>query len=181
MPKLYEINQELLGWLSDAEWDEESMALVNPYTGEVLDITEVEQRISELNADKTEVLKWLGMQYINDLSEAEALKNEVERLNSKKKRMERKADSIKTLLERECGGQKTDLGVVTVSYRETTSVRFSDEKGVDVARWLLANGHPECVKVADPEAKKTDVAKLLKGGMAIEGAWLEKRVSCSVK
>ena len=83
------------------------------------------------------------------------------------------------ILDRECGGEKTDCGVATVCYRKTTKVEVDDD--VTAITWLIDNGHTQCYKVPAPEISKTEVKKLLTAGTEIPGVALVQDYSCSLR
>ena len=83
------------------------------------------------------------------------------------------------ILDRECGGEKTDCGVATVCYRKTTKVEVDDD--AVAITWLIDNGHTQCYKVPTPEISKTEVKKLLTAGTEIPGVALVQDYSCSLR
>ena len=83
------------------------------------------------------------------------------------------------ILDRECGGEKTDCGVATVCYRKTTRVEVGDD--ATAVTWLIDNGHTQCYRVPAPEISKTEVKKLLAAGTEIPGVALVQDYSCSLR
>ncbi len=57
------------------------------------------------------------------------LEAEEKRLKDRRQRMEKRHENLIAILDRECGGQKTDLGVATLCYRKSTRVEVSNESG----------------------------------------------------
>ena len=93
--------------------------------------------------------------------------------------MERKKDRLLNILDRECGGEKTDLDVATLYYRKNRHVEVSDaEAAVD---WLRRKGYSECYRIPKPEIYKTNVGKLLDSGEEIPGVELVSTTSCYLK
>ena len=83
------------------------------------------------------------------------------------------------ILDRECAGTKTDLGVATFYYRKTTRVDVSDaEKAVN---WLKRHKHTDCYRVPVPEVAKNEVKKLLAAGENVPGCAVVEDYSCLLK
>ena len=83
------------------------------------------------------------------------------------------------VLDRECGGKKTDLGVATFSYRQNSHVEVADaEKAI---RWLKRHKHADCYRTPAPEVAKAEVKKLLKAGENVPGCSIVQDYSCSLK
>ena len=166
--KLYEINAEI------AELGE--LLLPDPETGEVrADYEEILSRIDALSMARADRLEWIAKLALNTRAEADALKAEEKRLKERRSRAEAKYDRLLDVLDRECGGQKTALGVATLCYRKTSHVEITDP--VQAVRWLYSHGHEDCYRQPEPEISKTAVGKLLDAGEEIIGA--EKVVSQS--
>ena len=172
--KLYEINQQI----------EELMALfdVDEETGEVaenLDNEEIMARLADLNMERQAVLEYLAKMVLNLRSEAAAVKAEEQRLRSRRIALERKEDRIMKILDRECNGQKTSLGVATVSYRKTSRVDVFDAAAA--IQWLEENEHLECLRISAPEIAKTETKKLLNSGVNVPGVEILEDMSCSLR
>ena len=133
--KLYDINRELEQLLEQLEPD--------PETGEVTpDYDEIIDRIGMLSMKREDILDYLAKLALDARASAQALKAEEKRLKERRERMEGRQDRLIALLDRECGGQKTDLGVATLCYRKNTRIEVSDEK--QAAEWLRLTGHDDC-------------------------------------
>ena len=159
--KLYEINEEI-GSLID-------QILVDEETGEILcDIDEIYARIDALEMEKKSILEFLAKLVLNTRAEAAAVKAE-----------EKKESRLMQILDRECAGTKTDLGVATFYYRKTTRVDVSDaEKAVN---WLKRHKHTDCYRVPVPEVAKNEVKKLLAAGENVPGCAVVEDYSCLLK
>ena len=169
---LYEINSEILR-LSDAiEFDEE--------TGELLgDAEELISQIHALQMERHSILEWLAKLILNLRSEQAALKAEEQRLKARRERLGKKEERLIKVLDRECAGEKTDLGVATFSYRKTSHVDVADaEKAV---RWLKRNKHLDCFRIPAPEVAKAEVKKLINAGTKVPGCSVVNGYSCSLK
>ena len=159
--KLYEVDRTI----------EELMQLLepDPETGEIpANEDEIIAQIQELSMDRMDILKWIAKLYLNTRASITGMKAEEDRLKARRKVSENKEDHLKNILERECGGVKTDLGVATVCYGISKRTEIEDEEAV--YEWACKNGHPECYRIAKPAISKTDVAKLLDAGVEIPGA-----------
>lgn len=170
--RLYEINERLDELLLSLEPD--------PETGEVTgDIESVIAEISTLEEDRTSVLKYLAGLAIDAKAQSAMIKEEEKRLKSRRDAYDRKAEKLLEILDRECAGKKTDLGIATVCYRKTTRIEVSDE---DTAiSWLMSHDKRECYRTPKPEISKSNVKKLLQEGVDVPGTVLVEDVSCSLR
>lgn len=170
--KLYEINLEIDEILNSFEIDTE--------TGELLGTTdELLEKLSELQIERTEVLKYLAKEVLNLRAEQEMLKAEEARLKARRDRLSKKTDHIMSVLDRECAGKKTDLEVATVSYRKTTSVNVEDPDSA--IAWLKEGSFDTCYRTPAPEIAKSEVKKLLKEGVTVPGCSIVESYNCSLK
>lgn len=173
--KLYEINNAIETLVSSLS--------VDPETGEIpADADDIIAQLDALNMERSAVLEYLAKIVLNLRSNQLELKAEEARLKSRREQMERREASLMEILDRECAGKKTDLGVATISYRasETTDITGAES---DTITWLLAEGYADCVKL--PEAKlsidKAALKKLIKSGVTVPGAVLTIHNNCSLK
>ena len=91
----------------------------------------------------------------------------------------RKEDRLMQILDRECAGQKTPLGIATFSYRKTSHVEVADsEKAV---QWLKRHKYLDCFRVPAPEVAKAEVKKLINSGVAVPGCAVVEDYSTSLK
>ncbi len=170
--KLYEINFEIAQLLDQMPFD--------PETGEILgDIEEFEKRIWELQMEKKSIMGWLAKVVLNLRSEEAALKAEEQRLKARRDALSKKQDRLMGILDRECAGEKTDLGVATFSYRKTSRVEVADSS--KAVRWLKRNKYTECFRVPEPEVAKAEVKKLINSGTKVPGCSVVEDYSCSLK
>ena len=168
--KLYEVNQLIANIFEQ---------LVNPETGEVIPDEALLAQLDSLQMERSRILEYLAKLVLNTKADAAALKEEEQRLKERRATLERKVDRLMGILDRECAGEKTDCGVATVCYRRTTKVDVADSQ--TAISWLKANGYDSCYKQPDPEVSKTEVKKLLQGGMEIPGITLTQDLSCSLR
>lgn len=170
--KLYEINEEILRLTEQIDVDEE--------TGEVLcDIDAIADGIDRLQMERRSILEYLAKLVLNTRAEAAALKVEEQRLKERRQRLEKKEDRLMAILDRECGGEKTDLGVATLNYRKTTRVEVSD--AAKAVAWLKRRKLLDCFRVPAPEVAKTEVKRLLTAGTKVPGCALVEDSSYSLK
>ncbi|NLI08561.1 MAG: hypothetical protein GX457_15935 [Thermotogaceae bacterium] len=170
--KLYEINSEILRLTDQIEFDEE--------TGEILcDIDAIYDAIGALQMEKKSILEYLAKIVLNLRAEAAAVKTEEQRLKERREKLARKEERLMKILDRECAGEKTDLGVATFSYRKTSHVDVSD--AAKAIRWLKRNKHLDCFRVPAPEVAKTEVKKLINAGTKVPGCAVVEDYSCSLR
>lgn len=168
--KLYEVNQLIADIFEQ---------LVNPETGEVLPDEALLAQLDSLQMERSRILEYLAKLVLNTKADIAALKEEEQRLKERRATFDRKVDRLMSILNRECAGEKTDCGVATVCYRRTTKVEVADNR--TAISWLKANGYDGCYKQPEPEVSKTEVKKLLQGGMEIPGITLTQDLSCSLR
>ena len=172
--KLYEIDVEIMALLDQLEPD--------PETGEVPSPEEEEAIIAQINAlamKREDILRYLAKLALNYRAEAAALKAEEDRLKQRRDALSRKEDSVLMIIDRECDGVTTDLGVATMSYRRTSRIVVADE--AKVVRWLKRHKYKDAVKVPAPTVYKTEVRKLLSAGQKIPGCKVVEDRSYSLK
>ncbi len=170
--KLYEIDQTIQALLDSLEIDEE--------TGEVLgDTEEIFRQIDELSMERSRVLEYLAKLVMNLRADAAALKEEEARLKKRREGLEAKQERLIRVLDRECNGQTTDLGIATLSYRKTSRVEVSDE--ATAVQWLRDHDYTSAFKVPEPTVYKAEVKKLLSAGQEIPGCAVIEDRSCSLK
>ncbi len=169
--KLYEVNQSI---------EEIFEELLDPETGEILNDSETMwQQLEELQMERKRILEYLAKLVMNLRSDQAELKTEEQRLKKRRESIARKEERILSVLDRECAGKKTDLGIATVNYRATESVSVLDvERAV---KWLKRKKYADCYRIPLPEVAKTEVKKLLKSGIKVPGVDLVKGRSCSLK
>lgn len=169
--KLYEVNQSIEELVNLLEPD--------PETGEVpMNFEELLEQLNGLQMERGRILEFLAKLVLNTRAEASAVRDEEKRLAERRHRLERKDERLMAILDRECAGEKTDLGVATVRYRKVPHVEVMDS--ASVIQWLRDNGHEDCYRVKEPEVSKTDVKKLLVAGEEIPGVELRQELSCSL-
>lgn len=170
--KLYELNTEIDKLVEQLDFDWETGEIGENYDDALY------QRIMQMSAEKHDILEYLAKKALNTKSDAEALDAEIKRLTERKRKAENRYKSLVNVLDRECAGEKTDLGVATVSYRTTTKVDFTEE-GLCLA-WLKDNGYTDAYKVEET-ISKTELKKIFKKVDEIPGAVQITSKSCSLR
>lgn len=155
--------------------DQRIMELVDPETGELLDLDAFE----ELQMEREKKLESMALWVKELAATASAIKAEIDTLQERKKAAERKAEALKRYLDFLLAGEKFQTPRCTVSYRKSSSVQVDDPDAL--IRWLESNGYDDCVKYKQPEVSKTDVGKLIKNGVPVPFAAIQERNSLGVK
>lgn len=170
--KLYEINEQIQMLTDQITFDEE--------TGEILcDIDAIATEIDKLQMEKKSVLEYLAKLVLNHRAEETMIKAEENRLKERRERLGKKEERLMAILDRECDGEKTDLGIATLSYRKTNRTEITDSS--EALFWLRENGHTDCYKTPEPEISKSEVKKLIKAGIEVPGCAMVESPSCSLK
>ena len=170
--KLYEVNYAIQQALDRLDFD--------PETGEIGEnFEEVMKELDSLEMERDRILEYVAKVALNIRSDVAALKTEEDRLTKRRKALERKEEKLVNILDRECDGQRKDLGFATVSYRKSERVEVIDS--AKAVEWLHANGHNDCVRIPAPEVRKDDVKKLIKNDAVVPGVKLVVSNNCSLK
>lgn len=170
--KLYEINEEILR-LTD-------QITVDDVTGEADgDLDGIIAQIDALQMERRSILEFLAKLVINLRADVIALKAEETRLHDRRSRLEKKIDRLLQILDRECNGEKTDLGVATLQYRKTVRVDVTDV--TTAISWLKSQKLFNCFRIPTPEVAKAEVRKLLASGTQVPGCELVEDRSYSLK
>ena len=164
--KLYEINAELQRLQDRVEWQEDEKCFLDLDTGEILDDDELDAIFMDLQMERADRIEWMCRMRQNDKAEAEAIKREVQRLQSRQKQYERRADYFEKLILSQCP-KAEDFGVFSVKYTTTHPLEYEPRDEMAIIEWLENNGHDSCVKYALPELRKDDIKKLIKSGVKV--------------
>ena len=170
--KLYEVNQAIVDAIDRLD--------VDPDTGEMgANAEEVMEEINALDMERNRILQYLAKLILNLRAESDEIKAEEQRLKKRRTAVDNKVNRIMDILDRECDGKKTDLGVATVCYRKTSSLFVGDED--EAIRWLAENHYDSCLKVKDPEISKTEVKKLINSGVEVPQCEIVEGCSMSLR
>ena len=170
--KLYEINAQMLALMEQLEPD--------PETGEIP--SNEEEIIAQINAlamRREDILQYLAKLVLNCRAESAALKTEEARLKKRRESLDAKEERLMKVLDRECGGEATDLGVATLNYRKTSKVEVTDE--AKAVSWLKRHKFMDAIKFVAPTVYKTEVRRLLGAGQKVPGCKVVDDRSCSLK
>lgn len=170
--KLYEVNAQMLALMEQLEPD--------PETGEIP--SNEEEIIAQINAlamRREDILQYLAKLVLNCRAESAALKTEEARLKKRRESLDAKEERLMKVLDRECGGETTDLGVATLSYRKTSKVEVTDE--AKAVSWLKRYKFMDAIKFFAPTVYKTEVRRLLGAGQKVPGCKVVDDRSCSLK
>lgn len=157
---LYEINEEI-------------MSCVDEETGEIIDA----QRLLELELEKNTKIENIGLWYKNLLSDAAALKAEIEILAERKKKAESKSEQLKALLDSILAGSKFETSRVSMFYRKSKAVDIDD----DFVNWAMDNDMDEYLRYKDPEPNKTAIKEAILEGSEIAHARVVTKNNLTVR
>ena len=129
--------------------------------------------------EREHILEYLAKVVLNNRAEQAMLKIEEARLYERRKKLEAKEDRLMRVLDRECDGKNTNLGIATFRYRATTKIEVADR--AKAVNWLRRHKYKDAIRVMEPEVDKTVVRQLLKNGAKIPGLALLQSQSCSLK
>ncbi len=170
--KLYEVNAAIAQLIDQLDIDYETGEIGENYDA-------IMEQIHALDMQRQSVLEYLAKVVLNTRAEATMLKAEEQRLKERREALTRKEDRVMKILDRECAGQKTPLGIATFSYRKTSHVEVTDsEKAV---RWLKRRKYLDCFRVSAPEVAKAEVKKLINSGVSVPGCAVVEDYSTSLK
>ena len=178
---LYEINHEIQRIEDSVDYVVSDGTWIDMETGEIITQEEIEKRYAGLKMEKDEVLRWLAKLVLNDKAEIDALKAEEARLKARRAVREKNVERLLAILDRECAGEKKDLGVATASYRVSHFLDYPADKAKDIIEWCKKHRHKECIVVKEPELSKTELTKLLKAGVNVPNVEMSERKNFSLK
>lgn len=157
------------------EIDQKMMELVDPETGEILDI----EAFDKLEMDYSRKVENMALWILDLNDEAENIANEIKRLQGKKTSAENKARSLKKYLQIVTGKSAFKSDKISISFRNNEVTEVDDEKAV--IDWAERNGYDDVLSYTMPKINKTVIKKLLKDNVAVPAAHLEQNVSTIIK
>lgn len=155
MANLYEINKAIMECL-DIE------------TGEIIDI----EKLSQLTMERDEKIENIGLWIKNLKADIEMYKAEADSFTAKKKSAESKLENLSRYLSEYLDGQKFSTPKVSISFRNTTSVKVADDAE-------LPEDYCRVKTVVEPDKKAIKTA--LESGIEINGCELMQSKSISIK
>ena len=172
--KLYEVNSEIQRLLDLLETE------ADPETGEISENTdEILERLHALDMERKRILEYVAKVTLNTRGEAAMLRDEEKRLKERRTALESKETRLMEILDRECGGEKTDLGIAVLSYRKSSRTEVED--AAKAIRWLKRHKYTDCYRVPEPEVAKAEVKKLINSGIKVPGCSVVQERSCTLK
>ena len=170
--KLYEINEAIESLTNQM--------IVDTDTGEIIaDVDGIIKKIEGLEMERQEVLQYLAKTVLNLRADQSAIKTEEDRLKSRREAMKKREASIMRVLERECNGEKTDLGVATVKFTPSKSLEVVDaSQAID---WLAGHDMSRYIRFPEPEIDKAAVKALMNTGTEVPGCIIHENKSCSLR
>lgn len=165
--KLYEIDEQI------RQIESALMETVDEDTGEITDglmANLLMDRLTDLDIAREKKIEGICLWRLETLGEAEAIGNEIKRLQKRKKAAENRAESLKQFVTEALNGEKFKTPKVSVSYKKSESVSVPNPAALpdDYVRIKL---EPDKAKIKDA----------IKKGEEVYGATLETNVSTIIK
>ena len=163
MRALYEIDQDILD-------------CVDMETGEILDA----EKLDALQMERERKLEGVSL-WVKDLTaEANAVKEEADKLTARKRALDNKIQALKSWLLIALNGEK--LKTPRCNVYQTHSTRVSVEDEAELVKFLETLDEPErFLRFREPELRKDEIKKALKDDVIIPGARLETTESVVIK
>ena len=157
------------------EIDNRIAELVDPETGELLDY----EAFAALAMEREAKIENMALWYKDLTAEAKAIREEEKALAERRKSAENKAERLKSYLDEALAGESYKTSRVAVSYRKSTAVEVFNE--VQVVEELEEGCYDSCLLYQTPKIVKSELSKLLKGGVTIPGAELVERSNIQIR
>ena len=149
------------------EIDNAIMDCVDEETGDVIDVERLESLEMERDIKISNIACW-----VKDLqAESKAIKEEIDKLQARKKADENKAESLKNFLAYYLNGVKFKDARASISYRHSTSTEFTGD----------VNSLRDDLCKVERKASLTAIKQALEQGEVIEGARLVEKESVIIK
>ena len=163
MRALYEIDQDIL-------------ACVDAETGEILDT----EKLDALQMEREKKLEGVAL-WVKDLkAESDAVKAEADKLTARRQALDNKITGLKMWLAIALDGEKLKTPRCNVYQTHNTRLAVADE--AKLISFLQTLEDPErFLKFREPELRKDEIKKALKGDYIIPGAALEETESVVIK
>jgi len=147
------------------EIDEALLNLVDPETGEIMDIS----AFQALQMDREKKLEGIAC-WIKDLyAEEDTLKHEEDALRARRAAARRKRESLWAYLQTMLAGEKLKTGKVAVTYRKNPpSVQVDDE--AELLEWARSRCRTDLLRLKDPELDKAGLKAAIEKGEYVPGA-----------
>lgn len=165
--KLYEINQEIQRIFDSVVLDEE--------TGEIVSADFA--ALDELQLAKEEKLKNCGLIYLNRQAEAAAVKQEVDRLTHRYKRLASENKRLLDYMQFNLHGEEFSCPQFAVKYSKSTRVKVDDK----FIEWAKKSRKFKNLLRTSYEPDKVAITNLLKSGKTLTYARLETTQTMKIK
>lgn len=157
------------------EIDNQIASLIDEETGELLDV----QAFTDLQMEREKKVENMVLWLKNLSAQSAAIKKEIDVLTERKRRADRKCESLKRYITEILGGEKFSTAKCSVSYRRSKSLQVKDN--ASLVSWLEENGHSDLVVRNEPEVSKKSVTDLIKQGEEVPFAEIIENTSLVVK
>ena len=163
MRALYDIDQDILD-------------CVDMETGEIVDT----EKLNALQMEREQKLEGVAL-WIKDLNaEATAVKEEADKLTTRKKALDNKVAGLKAWLLQALGGEKLKTARCNVYQTHSQRVNIPDEP--KLIGFLQTLKEPErFLRFKEPELRRDEIKKALKDDYEIPGAYLEETESVVIR
>lgn len=148
------------------EIDQKIMELIDPETGELLDV----EAFDALQMERVEKIENVALWVKNLAAEAAAIKGEVETLTARKNAAERRVDRLKAYLAYALNGEKFSTPRCAVSFRRTKSC----EPSAKFVEWAQTHNRDDLLTYKPPEPSKTAIKAALEAGQDVPAEMVEK-------
>ena len=149
---------------------------VDQETGEILDA----EKLDALQMEREQKLEGVAL-WIKDLkAEAEAVKEEADKLTARKKALDNKIDGLKQWLLYALNGEKLKTARCNVYQTHSQKVVIDDEKAL-VDMLMTSPFGEKFLRVKEPEIDKNALKDSMKQGYEYEFAHLEQTESVVIK
>lgn len=161
MASLYEINEAITNCV-----DEE--------TGEIIDI----EKLNELQMEMDRKIENLGLWYKNLVSDAQAIKYEIDTLTERKRRNESKAEQIKSVLDNFLNNSKFETPKITMFYRKSKVTEVFD----NFIEWTKKRKNRiRFLTYKEPTPNKTAIKEAILNGEKIPHAAIVEKNNLTIK
>ena len=154
------------------EIDKKIESLVDPETGEILDLDAFMNLSMERDKKIENMALWTRQLDANNT----AIDAEINRLRDLKAANDRKATSLKQYLQTVTGGEKFSGELVQVSFRRSQQVTIMDD-----SKFLAEAGREYIREKIEREPDKTAIKEAIKSGVLVPGAALTENISTIIK
>lgn len=145
---------------------------IDEETGEILN----DELLTELGKNKKQTIENLALYIKNSTSFLNQLKEEIDSLTERRRKLENKINNIESYLKGFLNGENFETSKVQIKHRKSKSVIVND----NFINWALENA-PHLLTFKDPTPNKTEIKQLLELGENLEHAKIEERNNMKIK